>query len=75
MSAHPEPFAAGQPGEVCTLCGTALGADAARCPSCGLHQSMGPEKPNPFTAVSLWALAALLGVVYAVTIVAVAAAR
>jgi len=36
---------------------------------------MGPEKPNPFTAANLGALAALLAGVYAITLVVVAAAR
>jgi hypothetical protein len=40
-----------------------------------MHQSMGPEKPSPFTAASLWALAGLLAAVYAITLVVVAAAR
>ncbi len=74
MSSQPEPSPRA-PAEVCSLCGAPVAAGASRCPSCGLHQSMGPEKPNPFTAASLWMLAGLLGFVYAATLVAVAAAR
>gem|GEM_PF-2457255 len=54
---------------------TPVAVGAFRCPSCGMHQSMGPEKPNPFTAANLGALAALLAGVYAITLVVVAAAR
>jgi len=74
MSAQAEPSTGG-PAGACVLCGASVAAGSARCPSCGLHQSMGPEKKSPFTAVSLWALAGLLVVVYAVTLAIVAAAR
>lgn len=72
VAAEPSP---GAPVNACSLCGAPVAVDSNRCPSCGLHQSMGPEKPNPFTAASLWALVGLLVVVYAVTLVVVAAAR
>lgn len=74
MSAQAEPVPM-LPGDACSLCGAPVAVGATRCPSCGLHQAMGPEKPNPFTAASLWALVGLLAVVYAVTLVVVAAAR
>ena len=74
MSAQAEPSPGG-PMDACSLCGTPVAVGALRCPSCGMHQSMGPERPSPFTAASLWALAGLLAAVYAITLVVVAAAR
>ncbi len=74
MTAQSEP-SPGTAGDACMLCGAPVAAGAARCPACGLHQSTGPERPNPLTAASLWALVALLAVVYALTVVAVIVAR
>jgi len=74
MSATAEPSPEARV-DACSLCGASVSAGATRCPSCGMHQSTGPDKPSPFTAASLWALVGLLAVVYAVTLVVVAAAR
>jgi hypothetical protein len=65
-----------QPLEVphCTVCGTEVGTDTKRCPSCGLarpaargHEVLGRS--------GLWLLGGLLLAVYAVVLVIVAAAR
>ncbi|MCZ7535926.1 MAG: hypothetical protein M5T61_08400 [Acidimicrobiia bacterium] len=74
MTANPE-HSPGAAAEACPLCGAPVAPGSPRCAECGLHQSTGPERPNPFTAASLWALAGLLAVVYALTVVAVMVAR
>ena len=58
----------------CTVCGTEVGTDTKRCPSCGLarpaargHAVLGRS--------GLWLLGALLLAVYAVVLLIVAAAR
>ena len=58
----------------CTVCGTEVGTDTKRCPSCGLarpaargHEVLGRS--------GIWMLAAVLLSVYAVVLLIVAAAR
>jgi len=58
----------------CTVCGTEVGTDTKRCPSCGLarpaargHEVLGRS--------GLWLLGALLLGVYAIVLLIVVAAR
>ncbi len=48
----------------CALCDTALEPSQLRCPSCGLHQELGPERPNPFRQRALWLLIGVLATLY-----------
>jgi hypothetical protein len=43
-----------------------------RCPSCGLYQELGAERPNPFRQKALWVLIGVLIAVYAVVLFVVA---
>ena len=43
----PPPPPAPAPRE-CVLCETPLRPEQLRCPECGLHQDLGPGRPNPF---------------------------
>ena len=59
----------------CSLCGTAVAADAIRCGSCGYHLAGVGGRPSAFNRQTLWwSAAALLGV-YLVTLLIVALAR
>ena len=70
MSAPAQPLSVPR----CTVCGTEVGTDTKRCPSCGLarpaargHEVLGRS--------GLWLLAGLLLGLYAVVLLIVAAAR
>ena len=70
MSASAQPLSVPH----CTVCGTEVGTDTKRCPSCGLarpaargHAVLGRS--------GLWLLGGLLLAVYAVVLIIVAAAR
>lgn len=55
----------------CGLCGREYsGVD--RCPDCGMTAGFGPNRPSPFRSGTLWAMAAGLAVVYAITLAVVA---
>lgn len=57
--------------EPCLLCGLPKDPDV-RCPSCGMTAEFGPSRPNPFPAATLWAMMAVIAVVFAVTLLVVA---
>ena len=56
----------------CSLCDTLLSPNEQRCPSCGLHQELGPDRPNPFRERALWLLFGVLAAVYVVVLLVVA---
>ena len=56
----------------CTLCDAGLEAGHDRCHACGLHQVLGPDKPNPFVNKSLWLLIGAMLAVYLVVLGVVA---
>jgi hypothetical protein len=56
----------------CPLCDTLLTPNQMRCPSCGLYQELGPDRPNPFRQRALWFLIGVLAAVYAVVLFIVA---
>ena len=56
----------------CVLCDTPLNPNQLRCPSCGLYQELGPDRPNPFRQRALWLLVGVLIAVYIVVLVVVA---
>ncbi len=61
-------------GPHCSVCGTAVAADAARCPSCGLSRPAA-RGSGVLGRQGLWLLAGMLVVVYVVVLLIVAAAR
>ena len=58
----------------CAVCGLAVAADVARCPGCGLRRPTATG-PRVLTRAAMWALAAMLFVVWVTTLAVVAAAR
>src|SRR4051812_12324537 len=56
----------------CVLCDTELSPNEHRCPSCGLYQELGADRPNPFRQRALWLLIGALVAVYAVVLMIVA---
>jgi len=66
--------AAPQAAPTCTVCGTVVAADAARCPSCGLTRPAA-RGSSVLGRHGLWALAAGLLAIYLVVLLIVAAAR
>jgi predicted amidophosphoribosyltransferase len=58
----------------CSLCGTPVTSDAARCPSCGLSRPAA-RGAGVLGRHGLWALGAMLLVVYVIVLLIVAAAR
>jgi hypothetical protein len=66
--------AAEQAAPTCTVCGTAVAPDAARCPSCGLARPAA-RGGSVLGRQGLWVLAALMLAVYVVVLLIVAAAR
>ncbi|MBM3674703.1 MAG: hypothetical protein FJW88_07050 [Actinobacteria bacterium] len=55
----------------CGLCGRAYPA-GDHCPDCAMTAGFGPNRPSPFRSGTLWAMAAGLVVVYAITLTVVA---
>lgn len=72
MSAAPQPQPEAAPS--CSVCGTLVAADTARCPSCGLARPAA-RGSGVLGRQGLWLLAALLLAVYLVVLLIVAAAR
>ena len=58
----------------CTVCGTTVAPDAARCPSCGLTRPAA-RGSSVLGRQGLWVLAAMLLAVYVVVLLIVVAAR
>ncbi|MGQ0826121.1 MAG: hypothetical protein ACT4OX_14010 [Actinomycetota bacterium] len=58
----------------CTVCGTIVQFDAARCPSCGLRRPAATGT-RVLARSPVWALAAILLVVWVVALLVVASAR
>jgi predicted nucleic acid-binding Zn ribbon protein len=58
----------------CSVCGTPVAADAARCPSCGLSRPAA-RGSRVLGRQGLWMLAAAFFAVYLVVLLIVAAAR
>ncbi len=78
MSAAPVPPAAAPPPPapgVCAICEVPLGPNDRRCPECGLRQTLGPGRPNPFAGTVLWTLIGALAVLWVVVLLVVLAAR
>jgi len=59
---------------ICAVCGTAVAADAEKCPSCGLTKP-GARGSKVLGRQGLWILGAMFLVVYVVVVAIVAAAR
>jgi hypothetical protein len=57
------------------LCGVALGPSQLRCPDCGLHQQLGPSRPDPFVGGALGWLIGVLVVLWIAVLLVVLAAR
>ena len=70
MSAPAQPLSAPH----CNVCGTEVGTDTKRCPSCGLARPAA-RGSQVLGRSGIWMLAALLLSVYAVVLLIVAAAR
>jgi predicted nucleic acid-binding Zn ribbon protein len=68
----PSPQPAAPAPRECPLCDTALSPNQLRCPSCGLYQELGPERPNPFRQGALWLLIGVLVAVYVAVLIIVA---
>ena len=66
----PLPPTPGNP-TLCLLCDAPLAAGELRCSSCGLHQQLGPDRPNPFRQRALWVLLGVMAVVYVVVLLLV----
>ena len=58
----------------CTMCGTVVVNDAARCPSCGLRRPTATGS-RVLARRPVWVLAAILLVVWVVALLVVASAR
>ena len=56
----------------CLLCDEPLAPGALRCSACGLHQQLGPDRPNPFRERAMWVLLGVMAVVYLVVLLVVA---
>ena len=69
MSAQPLPAS-----PRCTVCGTEVAHDVARCPSCGLHRPTATG-PRVLARSWVWALGLLLLVVWVATLAVVAGAK
>ncbi len=63
-----------QAAPTCSVCGTAVTPDAARCPSCGLTRPAA-RGSSVLARQGLWLLAAILLGIYVVVLLIVAAAR
>ena len=70
MSAPAEPLSVPQ----CTVCGAEVESDTKRCPTCGLARPAA-RGSQVVGRTGLWFLGAVFLVVYAVTLLIVAAAR
>jgi hypothetical protein len=70
MSTPAEPLPVPQ----CTVCGTEVAIDAARCPTCGLAKPTA-RGPQVLGRSGFWMLGAILLAVYAVVLVIVASAH
>lgn len=66
--------AAPLPAPQCTVCGTEVEVDAARCPSCGLAKPAA-RGSQVLGRSGLWMLALVLLVVYAIVLAIVAGAH
>jgi hypothetical protein len=69
MTAAPQPAT-----PICAVCGTAVAADADKCPSCGLTKP-GARGSQVLGRQGLWLLATMFLVVYLVVLGIVALAR
>ena len=56
--------------EPCRQCGLEKSPDA-RCPSCGMTEQFGPDRPNPFAGATLYAMIGAIVVVFALTLLIV----
>lgn len=58
----------------CSTCGTVVETNIRRCPSCGLERPTATGS-RVLTRSAVWALAALLAVVWVITLAVVAGAK
>ncbi len=72
LAQNPPPKPSAPAPRACVLCDTLLAPDELRCPSCGLYQQLGPDRPNPFRQGALWLLLGVLAAVYLVVLLVVA---
>jgi hypothetical protein len=73
-----EPFPAPrvpQAPDPCPLCGTPAAVADERCAACGYHLAGVGERPGVYSFRALWWTVAAFLVIYAVTLVVVAATR
>jgi hypothetical protein len=56
----------------CFLCGNEVSSATNRCTQCGMHQQVGPQRPNPFVGRAL-AQVWLTGVAVYLTVLAIVA--